>query len=100
MTERKRDRKTEIQKDRDTERQRDKKTERQKNRKTEKQRDRKDRQTNRKVANKELFDETQRLSDKECQWAEEKATLESELVRNFVMADRKKDRYTDRQIDR
>jgi len=33
-------------------------------------------------ANDELFNETQRLSDKEAVWAEEKAALESELVRN------------------
>jgi hypothetical protein len=51
-------------------------------------------------ANKELFDETQRLSDKECQWAEEKATLESELVRNFVRTERQRDRKTERQKDR
>ncbi len=31
-------------------------------------------------ANDELFNETQRLSDKEAQWAEEKAALETELV--------------------
>ncbi len=51
-------------------------------------------------ANKELFDETQRLSDKECQWAEEKATLESELVRNFVRTERQIVRMKERQIDR
>ena len=34
-------------------------------------------------ANDELFNETQRLSDKEAVWAEEKAALESELVRNL-----------------
>ena len=32
-------------------------------------------------ANDELFNETQRLSDKESQWVEEKAALETELVR-------------------
>jgi len=31
-------------------------------------------------ANEELFDEAQRLSDKEAQWMEEKARLEEELV--------------------
>ena len=36
-------------------------------------------------ANEGLFDEAQRLSDKESLWAEEKATLESELVRDLSM---------------
>ena len=31
-------------------------------------------------ANEELFNETQRLSDKEAVWAEEKSVLEDELV--------------------
>jgi hypothetical protein len=33
-------------------------------------------------ANEELFEETQRLSDKEAQWAEEKAMLEEKLVKH------------------
>jgi len=34
-------------------------------------------------ANEELFDEAQRLSDKEDLWVDEKATLEAELVRKI-----------------
>ena len=36
-------------------------------------------------ANDELFNETQRLSDKESTWADEKAALETELVSNKLM---------------
>ena len=39
-------------------------------------------------ANDELFNETQRLSDKESQWVEEKAALETELVRGSSYIDR------------
>jgi hypothetical protein len=39
-------------------------------------------------------------TQRQCQFVEEKVTLESELVRNFVITDRKIDRETERQKDR